>query len=504
MRELTERACLAYWHQLFMGFSVVTKTLGRGTVFNILGGVIPIAASVATIPFLLTHIGHARFGVMAIVWTIVGYFGVFDFGLSRTMANQISKLRSADEELSVFWTTIWLNFIFGMVGGALLYATTGVIMSHFLKMPDSLQAEALKSLPWIAASVPVCTLSGVCVGALDGKQQFGIANVLQGLGSVLLQVAPMVSAIIIGPELSVIIPATVIGRGLSGAFLAVAAIRALKIQSIRLIEYKQVPVLLGYSSWVAVTGLVGPILETFDRIVLGKLVGAGAVGYYSVPFSIADKLRIFPRAVCRTLFPVLSTQTRGDAKILAARATRVIALAMTAAIAPGIQLVGPLLSIWVGADFAAVATPIAQLLLVGVWANGLANVPYTLLQAQGKPGILARFQVLELVPFVILVYALIHKFGLIGAPLAWAIRAILDSILFFAVAGIGFSNLVRTLPSAILIALSLASGLLLKPTIFQSIVIAAAFSVCSAAWLIYTEPVMAKKAFKRVGLAGGQ
>ena len=60
---------------------VPNKLIVRNTVLNLVGLVVPLAVGFITIPMVVRALGNERFGILALVWVVLGYFGLFDLGL---------------------------------------------------------------------------------------------------------------------------------------------------------------------------------------------------------------------------------------------------------------------------------------------------------------------------------------------------------------------------------------------------------------------------------------
>jgi hypothetical protein len=91
-------------------------------VFNVLGTLASLVVAFVTVPIYVSHIGAARYGVVSIVWLLLGYFGFLDLGLSRASVNALSKLKSSSQEerSKVLITTFSLNLALGTLGGLII------------------------------------------------------------------------------------------------------------------------------------------------------------------------------------------------------------------------------------------------------------------------------------------------------------------------------------------------------------------------------------------------
>ena len=84
------------------------------------------------------------------------------------------------------------------------------------------------------------------------------------------------------------------------------------------------------------------------------------------------------------------------------------------------------LQLWVGGTMAIEAAPVLKWLLVGVFFNGVAHVPFAWLQGHGRADLTAKAHLVEAPLHLALLWVLVRQFGVTGAAVAWAARAALD------------------------------------------------------------------------------
>src|SRR5438046_273576 len=146
--------------------------------------------------------------------------------------------------------------------------------------------------------------------------------------------------------------------------------------------------------------------------------------------------RRLPARLAVALFPALSAPPGamgdGEAKRLLAGSVRYLLLALAVPIALLVAFPGEMLQTWLGPAFAARSADVVRILSVGVLLNGLAHLPFVYLLGQGRPDVVARFHLLELLLYAVGAWWLVSGFGLTGAALAWTLRVTLDAVLLFA------------------------------------------------------------------------
>jgi O-antigen/teichoic acid export membrane protein len=434
-------------------------SIRQHAIFNLAGAALPLALSLITIPIYIDLVGDARYGVLAIAWLLLGYFGLFDLGLGAAIGQRIATLAEgkSKERAEIFWTGLALNSGLGVLGGLIIWPVAIYFFSHLFTVNTELRLELDGAIPWLVLAVPLATLSGVLTGALQGRAKFLELNLVSVGSSFLTQLLPIVVVWIHGPDLSWLIPSVIMARILT--LCALTWLCRLYIFKSEVISFSgiQAKNLIVFGGWITISSLIGPLMVMLDRFVIGVLLGAKDVTYYSIPFQLSERTSILSGALTSALFPRLASANQEEAINLSKKAFKTLAVLMTLPILIAILSIQPFLEFWLNPNFASRASLTGQILLIGFWFNSLARVPLVQLQASGRPDLVAKCHLIELLPYLVALYFALKYIGLPGAALVFCIRTIIDCIFLLI-----FTNTLRSSALILLLAvLILLTGLLI-------------------------------------------
>ena len=63
---------------------------------------------------------------------------------------------------------------------------------------------------------------------------------------------------------------------------------------------------------MTVSNVLGPLMVTFDRFLIGSIISIAAVAYYSIPYEVVTKLWLISSALIGVLFPAFSATNSVD------------------------------------------------------------------------------------------------------------------------------------------------------------------------------------------------
>lgn len=433
-------------------------SLSKNTVANLAGAFVPLAATIFTVPIYLQTIGNERYGVLAIIWTILTYFYFFDAGLGKATAQRIATLgRDKEREArEILWTAMTMTCVIGAIGGIVLWFFADVLLTQFIKMDESYRAEALSAIPWLILAMPLVVVGSTMGGALQARERFVEINLAKVIAAVVNLVLPLVVALYGKVEIQYLVAAALVGNFLLFVMFYAYCVKHVPLTGMPRIYRAHVVPLFRYGGGISLISIIAPILVTFDRILIGALMGAKAVPFYAVPYSLASRMLVFSGSLSNAIFPRLAAQGESDARELSVAATTSLMAFMTILTVVAILLVDPFLRWWVGGEFAAQAEGVGEVLLWGIWVNGLVTAHYAHLQAAGRLAIILKVYVIEIPIYLFVLWFGIDYFGILGAALAWSLRVVLDTVIFLNICQVLRSTIRENGASLLLVTLALA------------------------------------------------
>lgn len=399
-------------------------SIAKNSFFNVAGYIIPGLLSIPILGYMARNLGIEEFGLFTIILSIVGYASIFDIGITRSVIREIAIYRKDKEEvLRILSTSTVVILILGIIAGLLIILFNANI-TELLKVSENIKNEFETCLLIMSISIPFFLITQVWCSLLEGKEEFLKLNIYKSISSTLVVILPALG-LFIGGTLIYVVFGLLVARVIS----IILILWFCKNYKFSLKFDKQVfSRLVNFGGWIAVSNIISPIMSYFDRFILSNRMGSDLVGYYTGPSEAVARLGMFPSAIARTIFPMLSNNQLDSVKI---KSTSYLMIILS--VVPfGLFFAffsKEILSLWLGSEFALNSSLVFQILILGLIFNSIAQVPFTNIQASGKSKITALLHLIEFTPYLLLLWYLITEFGIVGAAWAWTIRMLVDMFL---------------------------------------------------------------------------
>ncbi|MCO4745772.1 MAG: flippase [Proteobacteria bacterium] len=414
--------------------------LVRNTLWNVFGAGLPILVAVLAVPAIIEGFGTIQFGLLTLVWALLGYFTVFDLGVGRAITQSVAALpddQKAGELPSIFWTGAGIITVVGLVAAATMSTGAHLIVDRFIQPPPELRLHTYNAVLITAFGIPVVTASVAAAGVLEGYKRFDIVNKGRAVlgvwmvGSPLFvlqssQKLPLVCGLLIAGRFAMTVYYFVHCKTLSPYFFDLSRV-----------SFSQVRRLLAFGGWMTVSNVISPLLVSADRFFIGATLGMSWVAYYSTPFEVIARTTIIPVALSAALFPgfaALLTKGSEEASKVYSLASRVLVVLLFP-IYLSIVFAAPYgLDLWLDDSFVRHSTSVLQILAIGVFFNSLAQLPFALVHGAGRPDLTAFLHFAEALVYFPLLAILTSILGIEGAAIAWTVRVGVDFIALTALA----------------------------------------------------------------------
>lgn len=414
----------------------MNRNVARNVAWNIAGTLSSFVVGLMALPVLLHTLGAARLGVFTLALGLIGFSGLLDLGLGRALTQSVSSSlgngRPREDVAALVWHVLRLLAVFGLAWVLLLWLLVPPVVTHLFHLQGRLAVETIFGLRAVALSMPFALVATGAMGSLEGLQEFRQVSTRRAALSILQYGLPTLVALW-RADVGWVIAALAASR----AFGILVWLRALQHLLPKPENAHRHPDdlrhLLRFGGWLSISNLVGPLMAYADRFYLASLFPPALVAAYTVPYDALSRVTSLPMTAIGAVFPALAeSQARPDSSASLLRGSvHALVTLMLPPLLVAMMFARPLLTLWLGSSFALVALPMFQLLLLGVFVNSAAHVPYALLQAHGRTDLTAKLHLAELPIFAgLLVWAVAYH-GIVGAALAWTLRIVLDTALLY-------------------------------------------------------------------------
>lgn len=410
-------------------------SIRKNTLWNLFGTAAPMVIGFASIPYIYQHIGIERIGVLTLIWVLIGYFSIFDFGLGRAITQRIASQASHQtkkQKSTTATTGVFLTLLIGIVGSLAGFTFIELAGVSWINSAQNLDQEIYSSFLLACLAIPATTTTAGLRGILEGEQRFKAINLLKlvlGLSNFL---GPIASITLFGPRLDYTVGSLVLARYIiliAHYYVAKSIFNNIRV-NINLAESKQ---LFQFGGWMTMSNIISPLMVVADRFLIANILGAAVVAFYTIPAEFMIRLLVLPAAITTTLFPIFSKdileKNYTNSYALYKKSMKVIFLLM-GSIATCIVIGADFgLQIWLGSEFAEKSSVVASVLAVGILFNSMAQIPHAYIQAAGDARSTALIHICESGLYIPTLFLLMHSHGILGAAIAWMLRALLDLVL---------------------------------------------------------------------------
>jgi O-antigen/teichoic acid export membrane protein len=395
-----------------------------------------VAVGIFLSPFILHRLGDAAYGIWVLIFSITGYYGLFDLGIRSSIIRYVSKYTATGdgEKLTRFVSTALLSYTgIGLVSMALT-ATLSSSVEHLFRIPPELHSQARLLLLIVGASVSLGFPLGVFGGMLEGLQRFYILN-WTSIGSTLLRAALIVYFLNRGSGLVTVALITVALPVLSSILRGIIALRLCPVSlGIRHIDKESFRNMATYGGTTFLVIVAGRLRFRTDELVLGGMMSTVAITYFSIGARIVDYAQEFVSSLAQIFVPMSSqSEAKGDLdrlrKVYIA-GNRVCALLILPITILLIVLGKHVIRIWVGARYIPHSYPVLVVLIIPFALMLMQAASGRVLFGVGKHQSLAKVTLLEGIANLILSIALVPRLGVVGDALGTAVPLCCTFLLF--------------------------------------------------------------------------
>ncbi|MGH8806847.1 MAG: oligosaccharide flippase family protein, partial [Noviherbaspirillum sp.] len=190
----------------------------RNSIWNLSGSAIPMVVALATVPLLIGALGVEGFGIVTMVGSVIGYFGVLDINLSAGAIKYLAEHHAAHDRrrfAETFWFGIMFYGFLGLAGAAGVFFSAELLVARFFEVSAAVHDATVLAFQVAALGFALTQAQNYLLVVPQALQRYDRSAQSEALFGILVNLASVAAALA--------------GTGIVGVIVARVAVSALNI-----------------------------------------------------------------------------------------------------------------------------------------------------------------------------------------------------------------------------------------------------------------------------------
>jgi O-antigen/teichoic acid export membrane protein len=400
----------------------IAGKLISGSIYNYCGQIYIMALTIAAIPFIVHRLGAELYGVVALVQTISGLSGFVNLGIGRALTKYVAELycKNEAERISRLFQTAWFtSIVSGTIAMMALVLPGKLIGTTLLKGVSESKINYEFAMIAAAIGLLLSLLNEAVASIPNACQRFDVLNIIN-ITSCTFRYMGSVVAVRFGGSAREVLIINIAASLLSVSLMGICNKKLIPgLSYIPRFDWSSFKKLFAFSAPLLLSGISATVLARLDRIILAYYLPIIAISYYSLPYSLVERVSGGVGNITSVVFPFASElsakNTWEKIRDLYLRSMRIMMLATLPIIICITMLANDILTQWLGPEFALNGRRVMIILGFASLVNAASAVPTVLCQGVGKPWLPAKYSIITSVLNVMANLILIPKYGIEGA-----------------------------------------------------------------------------------------
>jgi O-antigen/teichoic acid export membrane protein len=387
-------------------------------------------------PYILHRLGEDAAGIWVLIFSITGYYGLFDLGIRSSVIRYVSKAKATNDLEGASRVISTSVFSYSCIG-VLAFLIT-LALNFYVDKFHSVRPESYSTARWlllvVGTAVSLGFPLGVSGGVLEGLQRFD-AQRIPNIAATLLRAALIVMALRHGYGLLMVASITVVLPLLASVVCSIIAARLLPVPlGFRFIDRGTFREIATYGGTTLIIIISARLRFRSDSIIIGAFLSAAAITYFNIGARIVDYAGEVVENLAQVFMPMSShSDAQGDMERLRkifAVGNRFCAFTIFPICAILVILGKSVIEVWVGKAYVDRSYPVLLVLLLSTTLMLAQAASPRVLFGMSKHRTWAIVTLIEGLVNISLSVALVRPFGIFGDAVGTALPLAATTIFF--------------------------------------------------------------------------